>query len=164
MNLKFILAFFFPALIYSCNPDTTKWQHIKKTMNVYPKDSMVSYISYPDGYPARKWINEAYKNYEFKRYCTNTVEVTFELSTPRVRSYLYQDTFSIAKLLQKEFQKNGVAHFVGQKLSNGELKIYLYHEDKIEPVSTLFSFIIPNTGMIKSDPDWKTYATLFLEN
>ena len=161
MKSRSLLAFFSVIVLSSCNSDEAKWQNIKSTTDVYPKDSISSYNSYSEeGEMIRKWVNEAYRNYEYKKYCNNIAEVTFEISNSKVNIYLYRDSFSIAKRLQSDFRKDGVAHFVGQTLTDGELKIYLYYEDGLNPIKKLSDFEIPNVGFMKSDPDWKGYSTL----
>jgi len=161
MNMQIIGTFLFVGFLFSCN---SKWENIKKTQNVYPKDSISSYNIYALDHIERKWVNEAYRNYEYKKYCGNSVEATFEMSNSMVSMELWKDTFKIAKLLQNDFRARGICHFVGQTLSQGELKIYLYNEDGLNPIGTLLNFRIPNVGIMKDDLDWKFYSTFLLKN
>jgi len=161
MKVRFI---FFATLVgvlsNSCSSDEAQWAKIKKTTEIYPRDSIVIYNSYVNGSVQRKWVNKSYRNYAYKKYCSNFVEASFDLSNPKVKGFLSFDSLSVGKLLRDHFRKKGVAHFVGQILTADELKIYIYHEDGVGAIYTLSDFVVPNIGLVKSDPDWKEYLQL----
>lgn len=160
IGLQKIILFMLSGLFCSCSSDADKWNEIKKTKNIYPKDSISSYnFKLADSFE-RRWTNDAYKNYEFKKYCPRKVEFKFETSIPRVRELLYIDTFGIAKMLQDDLKKKGVSHFIGQALAPHELNIYFYFEEEFFPHYPEYRIKIPCIMLFQSDPAWKFYNKL----
>jgi hypothetical protein len=153
--------FIISLLLYSCS-GKSGWESIKKTSSVYLPDKISTYSILAGTNPERRWVNEAYKNFAYKKYCSHLVEATFYLTDPKVRITLLNDSLSIAKMLQNDFKKEGVALFAGQTLTNTELQVYLYHEDGMNPIQRLLDFRIPNEGIVKDDPEWKEYKLLLL--
>lgn len=160
MNLQIIVPLILSGFFYSCTPESDKWAEIKKTRNIYLKDSISSYnFKLIDSFE-RRWINDAYKNYEFKKYCPGKVEFKFETSLPRVRELLYVDTFGIANMLLDNLRKKGVSLFVGQILTPEELNIYFYHEEGFFPDYPEHRIKLPSIMVTQSDPEWKFYTAL----
>jgi len=161
--MRFLLIIFIAVVVtvaYSCTSDETRWEKIKQTGNIYPRDTIIAYNSFVDGSAERRWVNKSYKTYQYKKYCEHFVETRFELSNSKVKGFLFFDSLGLAKLLRDHFRKKGVTHFVAQILTKDELIVYLYHEDNMNPIGTVSDFIVPNIGTIKSDPDWKEYSRL----
>jgi hypothetical protein len=146
MNLQAIIVFILAGLSCSCNSDSDKWIEIKKTRDIYPKDSISSHDFKAIYLLERRWTNNAYKNYEFKKYCSVRVEFKFETSIPRVRELLSIDTFKIANKILTELRKEGVSHFIGQTLSPNELNVYFYFEKESFPYYTPDRIGIPLNG------------------
>jgi len=160
MKLQIIIVFILAGLFCSCKSEADKWNEIKKTRNIYPKDSISSHDFKAINFLERRWANNAYKNYEFKKYCSEIVEFKFETSIPRVRELLSIDTFKIANKILAELRKEGDSHFIGQTLSPNELNVYFYVEKGSFPHYTPDRIGIPTIMTIQSDPEWKSYTTL----
>ncbi len=144
----------------SCDTQKSKWNKIKETSEVYPKDSIVVSTVSRDSIVTRKWVNKGYINYAYKKYCGKLGEGTFYLSDPKIRAYLFRDSLSVARFLQDEYKKEGVAHFVGQTLSEGELKVYIYYEGGLYPIQRFVDLNIQTSGTMKDDAEWKFYKSL----
>ena|SRR5688572_26876542 len=160
MNLQTIIVFILAGLSCSCNSDSDKWIEIKKTRNIYPSDSISSHDFKAIDLLERRWTNDTYRNYEFKKYCPQKVGFMYETSTPRVRELLSIDTFSIANMLKAALKKEGISHFVGQTLSPEQLNIYFYLEEENSTYHIQDRIEIFNIMTLQSDPEWKFYTTL----
>jgi len=77
MNLQKIIVFILAGIFCSCHSEADKWIEIKETRNIYPKDSISSHDFKAINFPERRWANNAYKKYEFKKYCSERVEFKF---------------------------------------------------------------------------------------
>jgi len=163
MNFRFLIITYFFSALTSCNPQSSNWKKIKKTQNVYPKDSIISFVDSTDFFVQTVWLNTAYRRYAYKKYCHRKIEVTFKRPRSRVENELREDSLLIAKKLLSEFKKWGVAHFVGQILTSDNLIIFFYTDDEANAKLTVFD-PEPNTESFQDDAEWKTYYGLFSNN
>jgi len=159
-SLQTVTLFVLAILFISCSSDADKWAEIKKTKNIYPADSISSYNYYLIDSFERRWVNNSYRNYEFKKYCSRKVAFEFETSVPRVRELLSIDSFEIAKTVKEALREEGVSHFVGQVLSPDHLRVYFYLEADYFPYSAQDKIGIENAMLLGSDPEWKSYTAL----
>jgi hypothetical protein len=158
--MQTVTLFVFTVLFISCSSSADKWAEIKKTRNIYPTDSISSYNFYLIDSFERRWTNNSYRNYEFKKYCSRNVAFEFETSLPRVRELLSIDSFKIANMVKEALREEGVSHFVGQVLSPDYLSVYFYLEADYFPYSAQDRIGIENAMLIGSDPKWKLYNSL----
>jgi hypothetical protein len=137
-----------------------EWDKAKKSGMVYKTDTLTKEIRSVFEDTTFVWVNRSYNNFEYKQYCANEVVATFDMKDSAVFQNLGADSLSIARLLTSRFQSQGVSLFVGQTLDRFQLNVYLYTEDHLNPIGTLFDFPIPNTGRLKNDKKWKKYEYL----
>ncbi|MEP7319288.1 MAG: hypothetical protein ABI921_11115 [Panacibacter sp.] len=148
----------------SCNSlQSGNWETIKKTKKIYPKDTIVIFKHSVLQDTQLIWINTSYKNYPYKKFCKNKVQVTFDLTDALVKKYLAQDSLNIAYMLLDKFKEMGVSHLAGQTINYDQLLIYLYTEDGLNPIGTLSDFTINSNGYLQTDEEWTAYYNLLNE-
>ncbi|HYG40888.1 MAG TPA: hypothetical protein VD908_19825 [Cytophagales bacterium] len=140
--------------------DFREWEEAKKSNSVYKADTLRKQIRAVLGDTTFVWVNRSYHIFPYKKYCANEVVATFDARDSIVLQFLRQDSLSIANLLTSKFQSQGISLFIGQTLDRFQLNVYLYTEDHLNPIGTLFDLPIPNSGKLKEDKEWKSYKYL----
>jgi hypothetical protein len=146
-----------------------EWIKIRLTNEVYPKDSItVDTVSYFSELETIQWQNMAYFNYPYKKYSTECVNITFQISNYNPFKITGDSVgrCSVERDILARLRLKGVTHLVSKTMDSYNFEIMLYLEN--DSVSFLdcnkilenLNWKIPYEISVRQDHEWSQYFAL----
>ncbi len=147
--------------------DSINWVEIRKTEIAYPESSLsLLALSDQNGMATTGWIDLAYEDYEFKKYCPVNFLLKIDLSDEIAEQNPDLDMGTIEDFLIDESRKFGVAHMVARLSTAKGMNIEMYSDNAekvLEHLWTIsqkperkFTFEID----ANKDPKWSAFRQL----
>jgi len=145
----------------------SKWEEIKKTDTIYPEHSIsILRLKTESGKLATGWIDKAYKDYRYKKYCLYNFLIMVDLTDEIAQSNQELDMGTIEDYFVNELRNICIAHIVARVATDKGFNIEMYLEDDDAAVNHLRS-ILDNPSRIVSfncevniDPKWDAVSGL----
>jgi len=147
--------------------DSINWVEVRETENVYPISSLsLLALSDKNGMASTGWIDLAYEDYEYKKYCPVNFLLKIDLTDEIAERNPDLDMGTIEDILTEESRKYGVAHMVARLVTDKGMDIEMYADNAervLEHLWTIsqkperqFSFEID----ANKDPKWSAFNQL----
>ncbi|SHG87434.1 DUF695 domain-containing protein [Pedobacter caeni] len=123
------------------------WEEVKMdTQKVYPKSSITVFLMDTEqGKPATHWVDKAYKDYSYKRFCPFNCLVSIDLSDRFNVSKANIDTVEIENYFKEELRKVCVCHLLARVTTDNGFDLELYLDDVEEALKKFRT--------LENDPD-----------
>jgi len=137
--------------------DEEEWTEIKRSDEVYPKNS-ISLLMLSTG---MGWVDKAYEKYPFRANCPWHLLISVDLSdNPGL------DVGKVEKFFAEELRKVGIAHTVARLGTANGLELEMYVENNEESINHLQAILnnpdrlVSFTYVIEEDPNWEEVKDL----
>jgi hypothetical protein len=144
-----------------------KWNDIKKTDKVYPQNSIsILMMKTESGKPSTGWVDKAYKQYEYKKFCPYNFMIMVSLKDSVAQKNPTLDMGTIETFFTEELRKVGIAHIIARVATDDGVNIEMQLEDNKAAMEHLQNILAdPNRLVsfnceVNYDPKWTAVAGL----
>ncbi len=144
------------------------WNVVKQTTAVYPQNSFSLVMGKTDnGKVATGWINLAYKDYNFKKFCPYNFQLSIEIDNNKSQQVdiEYVENYFIDKL-----QKVCIVHAVSRMMIDDGM-IMDFYIDNVDLAEKTFNELYQDPTKlvefgcaINFDPRWEEYVRILTAN
>jgi len=142
------------------------WDSIKRSDKVYPENSFSLITTQTEnGKPATGWVDMAYLEYKYKKYCPFNLQFSVEISSNN-KSLEDSDIGTIEDYFVNELKKGCVVHPVARVITDFGFLMDLYVDDSEFASETLKKMYESPDKLVEfgcgfnHDPKWKEYKRI----
>ena len=143
------------------------WEEIKKSGTIYPKNSIsILRLNTKSGNFGTGWVDKAYKDYAYKKYCPYNFLIMVDLNDTIAQSNPDLDMGTIQEYFIEELRKICVAHMLSRVATDEGMNIEMYLEDDDAAMKHLETIldnperIVSFNCEVNKDPKWTAVSGL----